>query len=63
MEENIQFKRFQAIIDPKSIDIPIFKCEECPLNDKCHDEKRIDDFEHTCIEAIWHYIQTGEFLA
>lgn len=54
--EKEQFARFSEIVKDQ-------RCENCPVNDKCHDEElNPKDFQHTCEETLWHYVKTGEFL-
>lgn len=55
-----QRKRFEEVITENGL--CIIKCENCPLKEKCEDPNRDYDFEYTCEETLWHYIQTGEFL-
>lgn len=55
-----QHKRFEEVITENGL--CIVRCVFCPLKEKCEDPNRNYDFEHTCEETLWHYIQTGEFL-
>ena len=56
-----QYKRFKEVTTVDGI--CIIKCDNCPLKEKCENLEREYDFEYTCEETLWHYIQTGEFLA
>ena len=56
MEE--QYKRFCEIVQENGF--CTIRCPYCPLQDKCQNCE--NEFDHTCEETLWHYIQTGEFL-
>ena len=53
-----QYKRFEEVIQDNGF--CMVRCPYCPLQEKCQSCE--NEFEHTCEETLWHYIQTGEFL-
>ena len=57
-EQKAQFERFETIAQALTYDC---LCNGCPVKEQCY---AIDDdsYEHSCEEALWHYIMTGEFL-